>query len=87
MKVTIIGGGPGGLYFALLEHRAVHECAVVGWPDEERGMIVKAFVVLKTGYARDAAMIAALQDLRQVAAAPEGEKLRKKLEQEMEKYQ
>jgi hypothetical protein len=32
-------------------------------------------------------MIAALQDLRQTAAAPEGEKLRKKLEQEMEKYQ
>lgn len=32
-------------------------------------------------------MLAALQDLRQVAAAPEGEKLRKKLEQEMEKYQ
>ena len=31
-------------------------------------------------------MIAALQDLRQIAAAPEGEKLRKKLEQEMEKY-
>jgi hypothetical protein len=32
-------------------------------------------------------MIAALQDLRQVAATPEGEKLRKKFEQEMEKYQ
>jgi hypothetical protein len=32
-------------------------------------------------------MIAALQDLRQIASAPEGEKLRKKLEQEMEKYQ
>jgi hypothetical protein len=32
-------------------------------------------------------MIAALQDLRQIATAPEGEKLRKKLEQEMEKYQ
>jgi len=32
-------------------------------------------------------MIAALQDLRQIAGAPEGEKLRKKLEQEMEKYQ
>jgi hypothetical protein len=32
-------------------------------------------------------VIAALQDLRQVAAAPEGEKLRKKFEQEMEKYQ
>ncbi len=32
-------------------------------------------------------MIAALQDLRQVASAPEGEKLRKKFEQELEKYQ
>jgi len=32
-------------------------------------------------------MIAALQDLRQTATAPEGEKLRKKFEQEVEKYQ
>lgn len=32
-------------------------------------------------------MITALQDLRQMAAAPEGEKLRKKFDQEMEKYQ
>jgi len=32
---------------ALLSHSAVAECAVVGKPDEERGMIVKAFVVLK----------------------------------------
>lgn len=32
-------------------------------------------------------MLVALQDLRQVAAAPEGEKLRKKFEQELEKYQ
>lgn len=32
-------------------------------------------------------MIAALQDLRQTAAAPEGEKLRKKFDQEWEKYQ
>jgi hypothetical protein len=32
-------------------------------------------------------MIVALQDLRLVAAAPEGEKLRKKFEQELEKYQ
>src|SRR5512135_3232800 len=31
-------------------------------------------------------MIAAMQDLRQIAGAPEGEKLRKKFEQEMEKY-
>jgi 2-aminobenzoate-CoA ligase len=34
---------------ALLGHEAVAECGVVGWPDEERGTIVKAFVVLKPG--------------------------------------
>ena len=33
----------------LLEHDAVLECAVVGWPDEARGTIVKAFVVLRAG--------------------------------------
>jgi len=33
----------------LLMHAAVAECAVVGWPDEERGQIVKAYVVLKPG--------------------------------------
>jgi len=32
---------------ALLSHPAVAECGVVGQPDDERGMIVKAFVVLK----------------------------------------
>jgi 2-aminobenzoate-CoA ligase len=32
---------------ALLAHPAVAECAVVGKPDEARGMIVQAFVVLK----------------------------------------
>mgnify|MGYP001587982586 CR=1 FL=1 len=34
---------------ALLSHPAVAECGVIGMPDEERGMIVKAFVVLKAG--------------------------------------
>jgi 2-aminobenzoate-CoA ligase len=35
---------------ALLSHAAVAECGVVGVPDEERGMIVKAFVVLRAGF-------------------------------------
>ncbi len=32
---------------ALLRHPDVAECGVVGVPDDERGQIVKAFVVLK----------------------------------------
>ena len=48
---------------ALLTHPAVAECGVVGAPDAERGMIVKAFVVLQPGRARRARRLAkALQD-------------------------
>ena len=40
--------------FALLDHPRVLECAVVGAPDEERGQIVKAFVVVRDGTGDDA---------------------------------
>jgi 2-aminobenzoate-CoA ligase len=35
---------------ALLTHAAVAECGVVGSPDEARGMVVKAYVVLAPGF-------------------------------------
>jgi 2-aminobenzoate-CoA ligase len=47
---------------ALLKHPAVAECGVVGAPDEARGMIVKAYVVLASSAAADDAMATALQD-------------------------
>ncbi len=55
---------------ALLKHEAVAECAVVGAPDEERGQIIKAFVVLKAGHTRDAAMVKTLQDYVKQIIAP-----------------
>ncbi|WP_341907743.1 AMP-binding protein [Polaromonas sp. YR568] len=55
---------------ALLKHPAVAECGVVGMPDEERGMIVKAFVVLKPGAAGDAAQVKALQEHVKATLAP-----------------
>ncbi|MBB5215813.1 AMP-binding protein [Parapusillimonas granuli] len=55
---------------ALLLHEAVQECGVVGAPDPDRGMIVKAFVVLKPGFERDAAMVKALQDHVKAVIAP-----------------
>jgi 2-aminobenzoate-CoA ligase len=47
---------------ALLQHPAVAECGVVAKPDDERGQIVLAYVVLKPGQAADAAQVKALQD-------------------------
>ena len=47
---------------ALLAHPAVAECGVVGAPDEERGMIVKAFVVLQPGERPGPETAKALQD-------------------------
>ena len=42
--------GPFEVEDALNKHEAVQECAVVAAPDEIRGSIVKAFVVLKEGF-------------------------------------
>jgi 2-aminobenzoate-CoA ligase len=47
---------------ALLSHPAVAECGVVGAPDEARGMIVKAYVVVAASATADDALVTALQD-------------------------
>ncbi len=55
---------------ALLVHEAVAECGVAGWPDEERGTIVKAFVVLKSGNEANEQMRRALQEHVKQTIAP-----------------
>ena len=62
-------GGPE-VEDALLRHPAVAECGVIGVPDEERGMVVKAICVLKPGHTGDAAMVKTLQDHVKATIAP-----------------
>ena len=55
---------------ALLRHEAVAECGVVGAPDDARGQLVKAYVVLKPGYAGTPELATALQEFVKAAIAP-----------------
>ena len=62
-------GGPE-VEDCLLKHPAVAECGVIGAPHEERGMIVKAVIVLKSGFAGDEAMVKTLQEHVKASIAP-----------------
>jgi len=55
---------------ALLSHPKVSECGVVGAPDEARGAIVQAHVVLIEGAVGDAALVKELQDHVKATIAP-----------------
>ena len=55
---------------ALLGHPAVSECAVVGVPDEDRGMLVQAHVVLKPEKSASDEMRKVLQDYVKDTIAP-----------------
>ncbi|MGA8321731.1 MAG: AMP-binding protein, partial [Xanthobacteraceae bacterium] len=55
---------------ALLSHPDVKECAVIGVPDEERGQIVQAHVVLKDGAPPEPETVKKLQDHVKATIAP-----------------
>ena len=62
-------GGPE-VEDALMQHPAVAECGVIGLPDDERGMVVKAFVVLKPDVEGNDACVKLLQDHVKATLAP-----------------
>jgi acetyl-CoA synthetase len=62
--------GPFEVESALVEHAAVAEAAVVAAPDEERGAVVRAVVVLRDGYAASAGLARELQDHVKAQTAP-----------------
>lgn len=62
--------GPFEVESALLEHDAVIESAVVSSPDDLRGEVVKAFVVLAQGYEASDALAKELQDYVKKVTAP-----------------
>lgn len=62
--------GPFEVEDALVSHPAVAECAAVASPDEERGHIVKAFVILKSGQEASEDLIRALQEHVKETTAP-----------------
>ena len=62
--------GPFEVEDTLMEHPAVAESAVVAKPDEERGNIVKAFVVLTADYEPSEELVKEIQDHCKSVTAP-----------------
>ena len=54
----------------LMRHDAVAECGVIGVPDETRGQVVKAFIVLNKGFTADEKLVAELQEFVKNTVAP-----------------
>jgi acyl-coenzyme A synthetase/AMP-(fatty) acid ligase len=62
--------GPFEVESALVSHEAVAEAAVVSAPDEERGAVVRAVVVLRDGFSPGTALAGELQDHVKRETAP-----------------
>jgi acyl-coenzyme A synthetase/AMP-(fatty) acid ligase len=62
--------GPFEVESALVAHPTVAEAAVVAAPDEERGSVVRAVVVLRDGEVGSPALVAELQEHVRARTAP-----------------
>ena len=62
--------GPFEVESVLIEHPAVKESAVVASPDEVRGEVVKAFIVLTKNFTPSDALAKELQEFVKIHAAP-----------------
>jgi acyl-coenzyme A synthetase/AMP-(fatty) acid ligase len=62
--------GPFEVESALVSHSAVAEAAVIAAPDDERGAVVRAVVVLRDGFAPDADLVTELQNHVKDQTAP-----------------
>ena len=62
--------GPFEVESALVAHPAVAEAAVVAAPDDERGSVVRAVVVLRDDFAPGDALASELQDHVKAQTAP-----------------
>ncbi len=62
--------GPFEVESALIEHKAVLECAVTGVADADRGAVVKATVVLAKGYTPSPELVTELQEHVKKTTAP-----------------
>ncbi len=62
--------GPSEIENCLVQHPAVANAVVVPKPDAERGAVVKAYVVLASGFEGDAALVQALQQHVRARLAP-----------------
>jgi acetyl-CoA synthetase len=62
--------GPVEVESALVAHQAVAEAAVIGAPDDVRGQVVRAVVVLRDGFTPNQDLVAALQEHVKNETAP-----------------
>ena len=62
--------GPYEVESAVLSHEAVQNCAITGYPDEIRGQIVKATIILQPGFEPSDALTKDIQNHVKRVTAP-----------------